>query len=71
MLMEFEKAYKKQEYSHPPLHDPVAVFYALRPDLFKTIHCSVSVECKSKLCYGRTIVDLKGYLNKENNVYFC
>jgi len=43
----------------------------LRPDLFKTIHCSVSVECKSKLCYGRTVVDLKGYLNKENNVYFC
>eukprot|EP00391_Amoebophrya_sp_Ameob2_P006780 CAMPEP_0178985812 /NCGR_PEP_ID=MMETSP0795-20121207/2355_1 /TAXON_ID=88552 /ORGANISM="Amoebophrya sp., Strain Ameob2" /LENGTH=387 /DNA_ID=CAMNT_0020676801 /DNA_START=196 /DNA_END=1359 /DNA_ORIENTATION=- len=39
-----------------PLHDPCAIFYVLRPELFRTDPCRVRVEAASELCAGQTVV---------------
>jgi inosine-uridine nucleoside N-ribohydrolase len=48
----------------PPLHDPCAVFYLLRPDCFQTADMRVDIETVSPLCYGRTVCDEFGILAK-------
>ncbi|CAD8060926.1 unnamed protein product [Paramecium sonneborni] len=71
MLKEFQEAYKAEEFDYPPLHDPVALFYALHPELYVTKSIFVTVECESKLCYGRTVVDKHGILELEPTLEFC
>ncbi|CAD8133397.1 unnamed protein product [Paramecium octaurelia] len=70
MLQEFQAAYKAQEFDYPPIHDPVAVFYALHPELYITKPLFVAVDCESKLCYGRTVVDKQGVLGLEPTLEF-
>lgn len=41
-----------------PIHDAVAVAHVLRPGLVETVHRRVDVDCESRLCRGRTVVDL-------------
>jgi len=41
-----------------PLHDAVAVAQVLRPGIVETRHRHVDVDCESRLCRGRTVVDL-------------
>ena len=41
-----------------PIHDAVAVAQVLRPGLVETLHRHVDVDCESRLCRGRTVVDL-------------
>ncbi|CAD8139435.1 unnamed protein product [Paramecium pentaurelia] len=71
MLKEFQAAYKAEEFDFPPIHDPVAVFYALQPELYTTKPLFVAVDCESKLCYGRTVVDKHGILGKEPTLQFA
>eukprot|EP00455_Lapot_gusevi_P048370 TRINITY_DN6671_c0_g1_i1.p1 TRINITY_DN6671_c0_g1~~TRINITY_DN6671_c0_g1_i1.p1 ORF type:complete len:361 (-),score=105.99 TRINITY_DN6671_c0_g1_i1:39-1121(-) len=52
----------------PPLHDPCAVAYVLRPDLFECKLMRVDVDVQSELCYGRTVCDLYGMSSKPKNV---
>lgn len=40
-----------------PLHDPCTVAYLLRPDLFRSKQCNVSIETRSELTAGHTAVD--------------
>lgn len=46
----------------------VAVFYALHPEMYdiKPVYCAV--DCESKLCYGRTVVDKLGVYGLEPTV---
>jgi inosine-uridine nucleoside N-ribohydrolase len=41
-----------------PIHDAVAVAFAIRPELLETRHRNVEIEVESELCRGRTVVDL-------------
>ena len=49
----------------------IALFYALHPELYETKKIFVAVECESKLCYGRTVVDKHGTLALEPTIEFC
>jgi inosine-uridine nucleoside N-ribohydrolase len=67
----FEESYKKVfGFDHPPLHDPVAVFYAMFPGMFKTKRMRVDIDC-GQLCAGTTVCDHHGMSGKEPNVTVC
>ncbi|WP_156857922.1 ribonucleoside hydrolase RihC [Oceanobacillus sp. AG] len=53
------------------MYDSCAVAYLLKPELFETIDTYVDVELNGAMTKGATIVDFKGYLNKESNVRVC
>lgn len=50
-----------------PLHDPCTVAYLLRPDLFKTKTCNLSVEISSELTRGHTAVDFWHVTDRPRN----
>jgi inosine-uridine nucleoside N-ribohydrolase len=52
-----------------PIHDAVALAYTFRPDLVKTEHRHVAVDCESELCRGRTVVDLWHRTENEPNAH--
>ncbi len=52
------------------LHDPLAVGYVLRPDLFKTIEANVRVETRSDLTRGMTVADLR-HPSPQPNAQIC
>jgi purine nucleosidase len=58
-LMEFYGRYDqtKIERRSPPLHDPCAIAWLLRPGLFSGRDCHVAIETGSELTMGRTVVD--------------
>ena len=67
----FEESYKKVfGFEHPPLHDPVAVFYVMCPHFFKTKRMRVDIDC-GQLCAGTTVCDHYGMSGKEPNVTVC
>ena len=67
----FEESYKKVfGFDHPPLHDPVAVFYVMLPAMFKTKRMRVDIDC-GQLCAGTTVCDHYGMSGKEPNVTVC
>jgi purine nucleosidase len=51
-----------------PLHDPCTVAYLLKPELFKTKVCNVSVETESELTIGHTAVDFWHVTDRPHNV---
>lgn len=51
-----------------PLHDPCTVAWLLRPDLFATRQCNVTVETGSELTIGHTAVDFWGVTGRAANV---
>lgn len=69
LLMFFAKSYREQFlFDHPPLHDPCAVAYALRPQLFTTEFLRVDIERKSELSSGQTVCDIWKQSGKAPNV---
>jgi len=52
------------------LHDPCAVAYLLRPDLFSGREVNVAVETASPLTVGMTVVDWWGVTGREANARF-
>ncbi|KAK8860329.1 Uridine nucleosidase 1 [Tritrichomonas musculus] len=59
LLMFFKDTYKEVfGFECPPLHDPVAVFYLLRPDCFESVKCHVNIETKGEYTYGCCCHDL-------------
>ncbi len=48
---------KKYGAEGAPLHDPCTVAYLLKPELFQSKMCNVSVETQSELTLGHTAVD--------------
>ena len=59
---------KKYGSEGAPLHDPCTVAWLLRPDLFETKRCNVSVETTSELTMGHTAVDFWHVTDRTPNV---
>lgn len=58
LLLFFRQTYLEVfGFEHPPLHDPLAVYYVLRPDLFTIKEMRVDIECGSHLSRGQTVCD--------------
>ena len=69
-MLSFFHRYDTNKYSSQgtPLHDPCTIAYLLRPELFKTRKCNVSVETESELTLGHTAVDFWHVTGKPRNV---
>lgn len=59
---------KKYGSEGAPLHDPCTVAWLLKPELFKTRACNVSVETQSELTLGHTAVDFWHVTERPHNV---
>jgi pyrimidine-specific ribonucleoside hydrolase len=68
-LHDFFVQYHKRTYGTEgaPIHDAVAVAQVLRPGIVETLHRHVDVDCESRLCRGRTVVDLWRRTGEEPN----
>lgn len=53
------------------MYDSTAIAYLLKPELFDTVETYLDVELAGSMTAGCTLVDLKGYLGKENNADVC
>jgi len=53
------------------MYDSCAIAYLLEPEMYTVADTYVTIEIDGKYTKGVTIVDLKGYLKKENNAKVC
>jgi purine nucleosidase len=69
-MLSFFHRYDTKKYGTEgaPLHDPCTVAWLLRPELFRTKRCNVSVEKESKLTLGHTAVDFWQVTDRAPNV---
>jgi purine nucleosidase len=69
-MLSFFHRYDTKKYGSQgtPLHDPCTIAYLLRPELFKTKLCNVSVETESELTIGHTAVDFWHVTDRPHNV---
>jgi purine nucleosidase len=51
-----------------PLHDPCAIAYVMRPELFEGRDCNVQIEVMGEASLGRTLVDWRGQAELPPNV---
>jgi len=68
-LVDFYARFHRQRYPElggSPMHDPVALAYALRPELLDVREARVEVDCGWGLGRGRTNVDLRGRGGEPN-----
>jgi inosine-uridine nucleoside N-ribohydrolase len=70
-LLRFYDRFHREVYGFDgsPIHDAVAVAYALRSDLVRTEHLNVEIDVESELCRGRTVVDLWRRTEREPNAH--
>src|SRR3546814_3100767 len=68
-LLEFYDRHDIERYGMPggPLHDPCAVAWLLKPELFGGRSCHVAVETSSDLTLGQTVVDWWGVGKRRPN----
>ncbi len=69
-MLSFFHRYDTKKYGSEgaPLHDPCTVAWLLKPELFKTRACNVSVETQSELTLGHTAVDFWRVTDRPHNV---
>ena len=69
-MLSFFHRYDTKKYGSEgaPLHDPCTIAWLLRPDLFETKRCNVSVEKDSALTLGHTAVDFWHVTDRPPNV---
>eukprot|EP00210_Caulerpa_lentillifera_P003522 g3361.t1 len=61
VLLFFANAYKDvYGMDYPAIHDPCAVYYALRPEHFEVKEMHVEIDTESRLCFGRSVCDVYG-----------
>jgi purine nucleosidase len=72
-MLSFFHRYDTKKYGSEgaPLHDPCTVAWLLRPDLFATKLCNVSVEKNSALTLGHTAVDFWHVTDRPDNVHWA
>jgi purine nucleosidase len=58
---------KKYDSLGSPLHDPCTIAYMLRPDLFTSKQCNISIETQSELTMGNTAVDFWHVTDRPSN----
>ena len=70
-LLDFYGVFHHEVYGFDgsPVHDAVAVAHVVDPTLLETAHVNVQVDCESRLCRGRTVVDLWRRTGLEPNVH--
>ena len=68
-MLSFYGRYNSKKYGNEgaPLHDPTAIAWLLKPDLFSGKLCNVEIEIDSKLTRGATVVDWWGVTDREKN----
>jgi inosine-uridine nucleoside N-ribohydrolase len=68
-LSDFFQRFHERSYHFDgsPIHDAMAVAHVIDPTLVTASHANVSVETRSELCDGRTVVDLRGVTGREPN----
>jgi purine nucleosidase len=71
-MMRFFEMYGNKKYGTRtrPLHDALAVGYALWPDLFSGRRCNVEIEMSSALTSGMTVVDWWGVSGRPANCFW-
>ena len=57
----------KGEGQGAPLHDPCAIAYVMRPDLFEGRDCHIEIDIASEASMGRTLVDWRGRTERPVN----
>ena len=69
-MLSFFHRYDTKKYGSEgaPLHDPCTVAWLLKPELFETELCNLSVETKSELTMGHTAVDFWHVTDRQPNV---
>jgi len=69
-MLSFFHRYDTRKYGSEgaPLHDPCTVAWLLRPDLFATKACNLSVETGSALTLGHTAVDFWHVTDRPHNI---
>ena len=70
-LLEFFNVYHRETYGFDgsPIHDAVAVAHVAQPGFVQTLERHVAVETESKLCRGRTVVDLWRRTGNDPNAH--
>ncbi|MFZ1774483.1 MAG: nucleoside hydrolase [Rhizobiaceae bacterium] len=70
-MLDFFERFDEEKYGTDggPLHDPCVIAWLLKPDLFKGRHCNVTVETKSELTMGSTVVDWWGVSKRPVNAH--
>jgi inosine-uridine nucleoside N-ribohydrolase len=70
-LLDFYGVFHREVYGFDgsPVHDAVAVAHLIDPTLLETAHMNVQVDCESRLCRGRTVVDLWRRTGLEANAH--
>ncbi len=74
LLLFFRSTYQTVfRMAEPPLHDPCAVAFVIRPELFEFRLMRVDVETASPLSYGQTVCDVYEFQKstKPKNVHVC
>lgn len=61
-------SYYLERFGQLPLHDPLAILAAVRPELFKFKEVAVRVETRGEHCRGQTIADWQGSHGWPKNV---
>ncbi len=70
LLTFFKETYFKVfRFADPPLHDPCAIAFLIRPELFELQFLHVDIESRSQFSDGRTLCDIFGVTGKEKNVF--
>ncbi len=71
-MLSFFHRYDTKKYGSEgaPLHDPCTVAWLLRPNLFRTKACNLSVEKESELTLGHTAVDFWQVTDRPHNVHW-
>lgn len=69
-MLSFFHRYDTKKYGSEgaPLHDPCTVAWLLKPELFTTEPCNLSVETESELTMGHTAVDFWHVTDRPHNV---
>jgi len=71
-IMDFYSQYhRKQGFAGSPLHDPCAVAYIIKPELFVTKSFHIDIECHGKFTAGMTLADRRPWSKADHNVVAC
>jgi len=71
-MLSFFHRYDTKKYGTEgsPLHDPCTIAWLLKPELFQTRMCNLSVETESELTMGHTAIDFWHVTDRPNNVHW-
>lgn len=72
-LLEFFERFDEQKYGTDggPLHDPCVIAWLLQPELFQSREVNVTIETKSELTLGMTVIDWWRVSDRKANATVC